>query len=54
MGQAAIYSKVIADARIAAMTSSASGAMLASVVETEPNRIWFGRGGCVEQHDDGR
>jgi len=54
MGQAAIYSKVIADARIAAMTSSASGAMLAGVVETEPNRIWFGRGGCVEQHDDGR
>ncbi len=28
--------------------------MKAGVAETEPNRIWFGRGGCVEQHDDGR
>jgi len=28
--------------------------MLAGVAETEPNRIWFGRGGCVERHDDGR
>ncbi len=27
--------------------------MLAGVAEAEPNRIWFGRGGCVEQHDDG-
>jgi hypothetical protein len=27
--------------------------MLAGVAETEPSRIWFGRGGCVEQHDDG-
>jgi hypothetical protein len=23
------------------------------VAETEPRRIWFGRGGCVEEHDDG-
>ncbi len=27
--------------------------MLAGVAETEPSRMWFGRGGCVEQHDDG-
>ncbi len=27
--------------------------MLAGVAEAEPTRIWFGRGGCVEQHDDG-
>ena len=27
--------------------------MLAGVAEAEPSRIWFGRGGCVEQHDDG-
>lgn len=27
--------------------------MLAGVSEAEPDRIWFGRGGCVEQHDDG-
>ncbi len=27
--------------------------MLAGVAEAEPDRIWFGRGGCVEQHDDG-
>ena len=27
--------------------------MLAGVAEAEPRRIWFGRGGCVEQHDDG-
>jgi transposase len=35
------------------MTSTAGGAMLAGVAEAEPTRIWFGRGGCVEQHDDG-
>ena len=27
--------------------------MLAGVAEAEPDRSWFGRGGCVEQHDDG-
>ena len=27
--------------------------MLAGVAEAEPPWIWFGRGGCVEQHDDG-
>ena len=27
--------------------------MLAGVAEAEPTRIWFGRGGCVEEHDDG-
>jgi hypothetical protein len=27
--------------------------MLAGVSEAEPDRIWFGRGGCVERHDDG-
>jgi len=27
--------------------------MLAGVAETEPDRIWFGKGGCVERHDDG-
>ena len=27
--------------------------MLPGVAEAEPDRIWFGRGGCVEQHDDG-
>jgi len=27
--------------------------MLAGVMEAEPRRIWFGYGGCVEQHDDG-
>jgi hypothetical protein len=35
------------------MISTASGAMLAGVAEAQPTRIWFGRGGCVEQHDDG-
>jgi transposase len=35
------------------MISTATGAMLAGVAEAEPRRIWFGRGGCVEQHDDG-
>ncbi len=35
------------------MIARASGAMLAGVAEAEPDRIWFGRGGCVEQHDDG-
>jgi hypothetical protein len=34
------------------MIATASGAMLAGVMEAEPDRIWFGRGGCVEQHDD--
>jgi hypothetical protein len=33
--------------------AAASGAMLAGVVEAEPTRMWFGRGGCVEQYDDG-
>ena len=27
--------------------------MLAGVSEAEPDRIWFGNGGCVEEHDDG-
>jgi transposase-like protein len=27
--------------------------MLAGVLEAEPDRIWFGRGGCVEVHRDG-
>lgn len=27
--------------------------MLAGVAEREPDRIWFGKGGCVERHDDG-
>jgi transposase len=35
------------------MIATATGAMLAGVAEAEPTRIWFGRGGCVEQHDDG-
>jgi len=35
------------------MKATATGAMLAGVAEAEPSRIWFGRGGCVEQHDDG-
>ena len=35
------------------MTRVSSGAMLAGVAEAEPTRIWFGRGGCVEEHDDG-
>jgi hypothetical protein len=35
------------------MNATATGAMLAGVAEAEPTRIWFGRGGCVEQHDDG-
>jgi len=35
------------------MIATASGAMLAGVTEAEPDRIWFGRGGCVEAHDDG-
>ncbi len=35
------------------MIATATGAMLAGVAEAEPSRIWFGRGGCVEQHDDG-
>lgn len=26
--------------------------MLAGVLEAEPNRNWFGRGGCVEEHGD--
>ncbi|HEX5851859.1 MAG TPA: hypothetical protein VFY36_02085 [Solirubrobacteraceae bacterium] len=33
--------------------NTTSGAMLTGVAEAEPRRIWFGRGGCVEQHDDG-
>ena len=35
------------------MMATASSGMLAGVAETEPRRIWFGRGGCVEEHDDG-
>jgi hypothetical protein len=35
------------------MTTTASSAMLTGVMEAEPQRIWFGRGGCVEQRDDG-
>jgi hypothetical protein len=35
------------------MIATATGAMLAGVAEAEPSRIWFGKGGCVEQHDDG-
>jgi hypothetical protein len=35
------------------MVATASGAMLAGVAEAKPSRIWFGRGGCGEQHDDG-
>ena len=35
------------------MIATANGAMLAGVAEAEPRRIWFGKGGCVEQHDDG-
>src|SRR6266540_686139 len=35
------------------MIAMAGGAMLAGVAEAEPDRSWFGRGGCVEQHDDG-
>jgi hypothetical protein len=35
------------------MNPSTSCAMLAGVMEAEPRRIWFGYGGCVEQHDDG-
>ncbi len=35
------------------MIATASGAMLAGVAEVEPSRVCFGRGGCVEQHDDG-
>jgi len=35
------------------MNATAGGAMLAGVAEAEPDRNWFGRGGCVEQHDDG-
>ena len=29
------------------MIATASGAMLVGVTEAEPDRIWFGRGGCV-------
>ena len=35
------------------MISIASGAMLPGVAEREPSRSWFGKGGCVERHDDG-
>lgn len=35
------------------MIATASGAMLAGVAETEPDRFWFGKGGCVERHDAG-
>ena len=35
------------------MIATASSEMLPGVAETEPRRIWFGRGGCVEEHDDG-
>jgi hypothetical protein len=35
------------------MNAKTSCAMLAGVMEAEPRRSWFGRGCCVEQHDDG-
>jgi hypothetical protein len=35
------------------MSAMTSGAMLAGVLEAEPNRNWFGRGGCIEAHGDG-
>src|SRR4030042_5982373 len=35
------------------MIAMGGGGMLAGVAEAEPVRNWFGRGGCVEQHDDG-
>jgi len=35
------------------MIATASSEMLAGVAEAEPRRSWFGRGCCVEQHDDG-
>jgi len=35
------------------MIATASGAMLAGVAEAEPDRFWFGKGGCVERHGDG-
>src|SRR5512140_585646 len=35
------------------MISTTSSAMLPGVWEREPSRSWFGKGGCVERHDDG-
>jgi hypothetical protein len=35
------------------MIATAGSGMLAGVAGAEPQRMWFGRGGCVEQHDDG-
>jgi len=35
------------------MIATASGAMLAGVAAAEPDRSWFGKGGCVERHADG-
>jgi hypothetical protein len=35
------------------MQAAANGGMLAGVVEAEPDRHWFGRGGCAEKRDDG-
>src|SRR5690242_9874643 len=36
------------------MIATANGGMLAGVAEAEPDRTWFGRGGCVvERHGDG-
>ena len=34
------------------MRAVASSEILQGVVETEPGRIWFGLGGCVEKRDD--
>ncbi len=53
MGHGSTYGPAITRATMASMIATASGAMLAGVAEAEPDRIWFGRGGCVEQHDDG-
>src|SRR5689334_973379 len=36
-----------------AWTAMGATGMLAGVSEAEPRRNWFGRGCCVEQHDDG-
>jgi hypothetical protein len=35
------------------MPLATSHAMLPGVGEAEPDRLWFGRGGCVEKHGDG-
>lgn len=35
------------------MNASTAGGMFESVTDVEPRRMWFGKGGCVERHDDG-